>query len=217
MSGSKERRGLPVLGPLGELFPSLRNPPEALPPAAVHPRVLIADDGDTRAFVVVVWDDPGGESALHSEVRVRVEGALLAELCRPAAELREAAIRPSSIQALFFTEVAGRVEVALRAFGLRAAELPPTTLAATMAHVRGEAQQSGREVPEVPTSSWQASFALPPGERGQTLLALERAIAERVGDEPWGERPGAFFAALAEATRALGLGAIEPTGDGLDA
>lgn len=216
MSGSKERRGLPVLGPLGELFPSLRSAPEVVGRAAVHPRVLLADDGIARSYVLVCWDDPGSVEALHREVRRRVEAALLADLCRSPSSLREGALPAKALRLLFFCEPAQDPTPALRAFGLKRIELG-LELAPAMAHVRGEAQLTGRDVPDSPTSSWEARFASPPNERGETLLRLEAALAERLGDDTWGERPGAFYGALADASEALGLGAIPASGDGLDA
>ncbi len=216
MSGPKERRGLPVVGPLGELFPSLRSEPEEVPRAPVHPRVLIADDGGERSLVLVCWDDPGSREVLHGEVRRRVEAALLTELCRPPEALRAGVPLPSAVRLLFFCAPKEAPGPALRAFGL-AEVAAGGDLAPALAHVRGEAQRVGREVPDAPTSAWEARLAPPPGERGETLARLEAALLARVGDEPWGERPGAFHAALAASARELGLGSIPPTGEGLDA
>jgi hypothetical protein len=217
MSASKDRKALPVLGPLGELFPSLRAPVEELPRAPLHPRVLLSEEPEGKALVLVCWEDPGGVEHLHAALRQRIEAALLAELCRPPAELREDGRRPRALRLLSFAPLAGDVEPALRPFALTPAALGDAALALSLAHVRGEAPRAQREAPEAAEAVWEARIAPPPGERGATLDRLEDALLSRLGDQVWGERPGAFYAALADAASALGLPEIPPTSEGLDA
>ncbi len=216
MSASKERKGLPVLGPLGELFPALRAQPEELPRAALHPRVLLCEEPEGRALVLVCWEPPESAERLHAGLRPRIEGALLAETCRAPADVRADGTRARVLRLLAFAPL-GDVGVALRPFALAPVAVPEGTLALLLAHVRGEAPRAGREAPERAEHVFEVSLAPPPGARGEALDRLEAALAKRLGDEVWGERPGAFYAALADAAAELGLPAMPPTSEGLDA
>src|SRR5690606_20232325 len=118
MSASKDRKALPVLGSLGELFSSVRTDPEDLPRAPLQPRVLLCEEPRGKALVLLCWEDPGGPGRLHSALRKRIEGALLAELGYTPAEAREGARLANILRLLSFAPLEGDIEPALRPFGL---------------------------------------------------------------------------------------------------
>lgn len=192
-------------------FLKIAQAPE-LPQTPVHPRVLELADGDGIAFVYVVWESPGA-AALHKTLRNIIEASLLAELSRPPAELREAGPRPlHSLRLISFAPLPAE---ALRAFGLRLGE-PNGTDAVfwrdAMAHIRGEAQLAGRPTPEAPV----AVYTTPVRALPQSVLAIENDLLGRLGDEVFGARPGAFFAALNAAFEGAGLNALSPKSKSLD-
>ncbi|MCA9574287.1 MAG: hypothetical protein KC668_02590 [Myxococcales bacterium] len=209
-------------GTLQELFPALSRPTPRLPLEPLHARVLEVSEPDGRGLVLTCWRSPGGAASLHAGLRPRVEAALLAELSRPASELRELTQELCSLRLTVFDDIGGDVPAALRAFGLAPVSLDDVRAGQgwrdALAHLRGEAQQHGHEVPDEPLSAYQADIRLPEGEAGQRAAALESALRERLGDAVFGERPGALYAHLAKlAPEHLGLPAPEPTCDSLAA
>ena len=84
-----DRNSQPAPGTLQELFPALAKPTPSQPLEPLHPRVLTVEEPAGAALVLTCWRNPGGAGGLHAGLRPKVEAALLAELSRPASELRE--------------------------------------------------------------------------------------------------------------------------------
>ena len=196
-------------GPLDEMFPGWRDEAPT-PKSAVHGRVLespVGEDGAV-AFVLVVWEDPGGAAALHAAMRHAIESTFLAELSRPASELLqdETTRHVTELRVLLFAEVSG-AEDAFRAFGLR-----PVTEEWTdcVAQVRGEASRLGFEV-DAPSSQWRAAFSA-----AENANALEQDLRARIGEHVFGEQPGLFFAALNDVLEKAGASALPPKSESLD-
>ncbi len=168
-------------------FAAARKPAEPLPRRAVHPRVLQLPLSPTRfAWNLVVWDDPGGAAALHAALRPLVEAALLAELASPFDTPDEES--PAALRLLSFAEVA-RMQDAVRAFGLR--PVPhDAAFEDALRHARGEASRVGREPPETIVHRLEAPLV------SADVFELESALRATLGDEVFGARPGALFAAL---------------------
>lgn len=189
-------------GTLQELFPALTRPKPSLPLEPLHARVLEVAEPSGRSLVLTCWRNPGGAASLHAGLRPRVEAALLAELCRPATELRELTQELRTLRLAVFDTIGGDVPAALRAFGLRGVPLDDVRASGgwreALAHLRGEAQQQGHVVPDEPVTAYEADILLPEGAAGVRVLALEHALRERLGDEVFGARPGALYAHLAQ-------------------
>lgn len=168
-------------------FAAARKPAEPLPRRAVHPRVLqLPLSPTTFAWNLVVWDDPGGAPALHGELRPLVEAALLAELATPFDAPDEES--PAALRLLSFADV-DRLPDAVRAFGLR--PVPhDAAFEDALRHARGEANRVGREPPEALVHRFEAPLV------HTDVLELENALRATLGDEVFGARPGALFAAL---------------------
>ncbi len=193
----------------GGIFEGLIEPAEPVRREAVHPRVLQAGEPGGRCFVVAIWEDPGSPRAVHQAVMKRVEGALLAELSRPAAQIDEERPPLTSVRLLAFSEVGG-LEAALRAFGLLPSDPGDPALRDALAHLRGEAQLVGREPPDRPVAAFRAPFSLE-GERGRLLRAIETDLRTTTGNEVWGETPGGPFQRLARALAEHAGFTLEPT------
>lgn len=194
-------------GPLDELFDPLRAPGEPVPYAPVHARVLEQDATDHHAWVLAVWEDPGGPQALHRALAQRIEATLLAELSRPVAELRDRAALFEAVRLLVFPELED-VAAAVRAFGLTPVEdaSPSAGWIQALAHLRHEAQVVGADVADEPSSRWEA-----PISHLEVAEQLERTLIERTPEESWGESPGSPLARLSTAMKQAGLGT--PTAD----
>lgn len=198
--------------PLNSLIAGLHRA-GSVPRAPVHPRALDIDEATGSGLVLVCWEDPGGAAALHRALKPRVEAALLAGLCRSPQELKESPRRPAWLRLACFEPVED-VEAAVRAFGLARAEVGPSWRH-TLAHVRGEASKSDREVPDEPAEAFEVAIEMPEGKRGVELARLEAALEAEGIDRVWGAPPGASFMRLRQAAQQeLGLG-IEPTLDAL--
>lgn len=201
-------------------FAAARRDTAPLPRHAVHARVLhvpltaSATPGSkpdagvgTFAWNLVVWDDPGGAPALHAALRPLVEAALLTELSAPFDTPDDE--RPAALRLLSFADV-DRFEDAVRAFGLR--EVPhDDAFEEALRHARGEANRVGREPPEQITRRFEAKLASP------DVLALEDALRKKLGDEVFGARPGALFAALNQVLAERGETPLPPKRSSLDA
>jgi hypothetical protein len=210
-------------GTLQELFPALKRPTPSLPLEPLHARVLEVHEPIGRGLVLTCWRNPGGAASLHAGLRPRVEAALLAELSRPATELRELEQELRTLRLAVFDAVGGDVSAALQAFGLQPLSVDAMRASAgwrdALAHLRGEAQQQGHVIPDEPQAAYEADITLPDGPAGERVLGLEKALRERLGDEVFGARPGALFAHLAKlAPEHLSLSApLEPSCDSLGA
>ncbi|HJL00073.1 MAG TPA: hypothetical protein RMH85_32965 [Polyangiaceae bacterium LLY-WYZ-15_(1-7)] len=194
---------------LDDLMARARRPPEAVPQRPAHPRVVTLPLGEERfAWGLVLWSDPGGPEALHAAIRPLVEGALLAELTRAPAALKEDPSHPERLRLVAFAEVP-RMDEALRAFGLRRAAADP--LGDELArHARGEASAQGWPVPDEVASHWEVEL------RGQDLHELEQRLRQHADDEVFGARPGAFFGRLNAAREGMGREPLPPTLAGLE-
>lgn len=170
-------------------FATARRTTEPLPRVPVHARVLhVPTSASTFAWNLVVWDDPGGAPALHTALRPLIEAALLSELSAPFDAPDDE--RPSALRLISFADVE-RFEDAVRAFGLR--EVPhDDAFEEALRHARGEAGRVGREPPEQITRRFESPLVLSPSP----VLVLEDALRKKLGDEVFGARPGAIFAAL---------------------
>ncbi len=172
--------------PLDALLPQLKDP--ARPTQDVHPRVLemVTDAG--REWVLLVWADPGGPQALHSQVQALVEATLLSELSRSAATIRNAGERRFvGIRLVSCTELRWDPSSALKAFGF----VPDSSDLAddVKSVVASEAQRSGRG-DVTPRSAWYATIAHPEGALGEKLEEVDKMMATRLGDDIWGASPG---------------------------
>lgn len=198
---------------LDDISPGLaqRGPLELHP---IHPAILEVGETD-RSFAFVVWSDPGGPEVLHDGLQKFVEAGLLAELSRPAAELRglHARRRLVDLRLLSFVEVED-FDMAVAAFGFHSTTEEDGRWRQTLAHVRGESTRLGRSADEEPVSRWIATFGPPPDE--ELAQRLEEELRARVGDEIWGEKPGMFFAILNEALEAVGEKPLPPKPESVD-
>lgn len=177
--------------PLDALLPGLGMPSApALPRTAVHPRVLEAEVDGVREWGLIVWEDPGGPQALHHAVQGLLEATLLAELSRPPASVHRVPDRRfEAIRLFVFAELPYDPAPAIRAFGFSPASPQPETYEERLRVVANEARATGRAV-EAPVTVWEARIAHPGGELGAKLCDIERMMAERMGDDVWGQTPG---------------------------
>lgn len=192
-----------------DLLAAAKRPAEPLPRRAVHPRVLQLPLGPGElAWTLLVWDDPGGAPALHAALRPLVEATLSAELSEPYGLPDETT--PVALRLLAFADVPG-FEQAVRAFGLEAAP-HDEAFEEALRNARGEAGRVGREPPDEPTSRWEVRLRTLAGTR-----ELEDALRQTVGEEAFGARPGALFAALNQVLHARGETPLPPRLSSLDA
>ena len=198
---------------LDELSPGLKQR-GALDEHPIHPAILEVGETD-RSFAFVVWSDPGGPEVLHDGMQKFVEAGLLAELSRPASELRElhAKRRLVDLRIVAYPEVEDFAD-AVAAFGFLPNGEDDERWRQVMAHIRGESSRVGRSPDEEPHSRWLATFGPAPEE--ELALRLEEELRVRVGDEVWGEHPGFFFAVLNEALEAVGETPLTPKPESVD-
>lgn len=215
--------------PLDSLIPELAESRAPLPQEPLHPRVLELDLGQEAGWewLLCAWADPGGARAFHQALQPLVEATLLASLSRPPATGADALERRfRALRLIVFAPVEG-IGAAVRAFGLRpepavtaaTAQADPTTLlSGRLAALAEEARQLGIAAPGRPASIWVAPIAQTDADaHGRTLDAIQRTMAEQMGDDVWGATPGGpsrLAASLLE--REFGQ-RIEPTLAGLDA
>lgn len=172
--------------PLDALLPQLKEP--AGPTQDVHPRVLETLTDAGREWVLLVWADPGGAQAMHSQIQALVEATLLSELSRSAATIRSAGERKFvAIRLVSFADLPWDPGAALQAFGF---QLDSNELGAEVsAAVAAEANRSGRAV-GAPTTVWRAEIGHAEGGLGEKLDEVEKMMASRLGDDIWGASPG---------------------------
>jgi hypothetical protein len=172
--------------PLDALLPQLTEP--SIPHAAVHPRVLETTTDAGREWVLLVWEDPGGPEALHTQVQALVEATLLSELSRSAATIRDAGERTFvGIRLLSWADHEWDASPALRAFGFNSitGELSDDAGAA----VASEAERAGRAGGR-PNAVWRAEIRHHEGALGEKLREIAQMMAERLGEDVWGRNPG---------------------------
>lgn len=201
-------------GPLGEL---LRFDEAPAPVSPVHRRLLEVPEAEGTAMVIAGWSDPGGLERLHAELRRRVEAALLSELSRTAADLVSFERRITRLRFVLFPTLDWAPEAALRPFGFAPVDPGAKDLRETLAHLRGEAQRVGADVPDVPAQVWDAPTAMPEGAAGEWMTEVESELVRRTGDECWGQRPGVPFGRLAALLEERGEESLEPDSEALDA
>lgn len=172
--------------PLDALLPSLTEP--STPRAAVHPRVLETRTEFGREWVLLLWEDPGGPQALHSQIKALVEATLLAELSRTPATIREDGERRfTGIRLFSWAELSWDPAEALRAFGLEPASVDIGDEAS--AALAAEARRSGRTV-GAPKTGWRVEIRHHEGALGDKLREVATMMAERMGGDVWGRNPG---------------------------
>jgi hypothetical protein len=191
MSDERVRIG----GALGELFP-LQDLAEPLPLEPVHARVLESHAGDRRALVFASFVAPASTTTLHHAARVRIEAALLAELACPPSRAPDASLKTLRFHVF---HPCPEAPAALAAFGFtRLTSLDG--LRDELARLRGEAQRIGLVCDDDPESSFVARVA------PALLDEVEAGLRHAVGEEVFGERPGALARRLGrvlESTRGM--------------
>lgn len=177
--------------PLDALLPGLGTPAApSLPRTAVHPRVLEAEVDGAREWGLIVWDDPGGPNALHTNVQGLLEATLLAELSRPPASVHRVPDRRFDAVRLFvFADLPYDPAPAIRAFGFTPAAFDAADYEERLRVLGDEARSAGR-APGTPVSVWEAPIRHHDGQLGEKLRDIERMMAERMGDDVWGKTPG---------------------------
>lgn len=177
--------------PLDALLPELTTQAPPLPRSVLHPRVMELGPGEGNEWVIALWGDPGSTRALHEEVKKLVEATLLAALCRPANTGEALDNPPGGIRLLAFSPVNGNMQQALRAFGFQLQqELPWPDERLEL--LRSEGLEMGWDVPATPVSNWFAPLLRPEGVYAEKIEGVHRLLRERVGDDFWGNIPGAF-------------------------
>lgn len=160
---------------------------EPLEAAPLHPRVLELDVDGRFGWAAVIWDALPAQE-LHDQLRRHVEAALLAELSRTPADLREHA--PRQVEALYVIAFAEVDDAALAAFALNKTDADAhSTLA--MQHIRGESQLVSREAPDEPHAIYRVAI-----KTTAAALSLDASM-RAVSDEPFGAEPGKPFLQLA--------------------
>lgn len=204
--------------PLDALFPELaeaRSPFEITP---VHQRVLEVDlDDQGWEWLLCVWRDPGGPRALHNALRPLVEATLLATLSQAPATGAETLGRDwRSLRLVVFEPVAD-LAVATRAFGMSEVPWDDAIYPGRMGALTDEARTMGWPIADRPHAVLEAEIAGPDGAHGEHLAQIQEAMADKMGDDVWGDTPGGpsrLLALLLE--QHFGARAtIEPTLEGL--
>ncbi|MFT6627323.1 MAG: hypothetical protein ACJA1R_000579 [Flavobacteriales bacterium] len=178
--------------PLDALLSGLAQPAGGpLPQTAVHPRVLQVEVDGQREWGIIVWSDPGGAQKLHTALLGVLEAALLAELSRPPKSIHEdGAPKFAAVTVFVFAETEYEIAPAVRAFGLQPVDYVAEDYAERMRAIADEARMSGRSTPERPASVWRAEVSHHEGALGEKLDGIQSMMAERMGDDVWGETPG---------------------------
>lgn len=148
------------------------------------------------ALVFTCWSDADSAVALHRAARDHIEGALLSQLARPAADLRSVgSLRLKSLWLVSFAKNP-LPEAALHAFGLQ----PVTSDSVSedhrrrvIARLRGEAQSSGMPDPGEPTGWFQADIA-----RAEIVDKLEADMLNSGESCRWGTPPGGLYRLLSQ-------------------
>jgi hypothetical protein len=198
--------------PLDALLMELPQVPDDVPIEPVHARVLeVGTDGEL-SYLISVYSDPGTPLALHQALRKRIEGTLLAELCRTPAQLREASPAPSAIHLVAYALPAGDVEAALAAFAFRPIDPTHVRMRESAARSRGEAYALELTIPDEPVATYVADIARTPSPE---LARVELGLVDALADGYWGEKPGAYAAQLTRFCALVGLGTFDANLDGL--
>lgn len=193
--------------PLEDLGAPLRRSP-------IHERVLVVERPDGFEWVLTVWEDPGGDRALHTGVRRLVEATLLSALSCPASHREAVEQTPRALRLIQLADVPGRADAALRAFGFQPWEAPASWLEERLAALRTEARAVGAPLGDV-RATWSAEIREPSGMLGDKLRALHTVMTDRLGADVWGATPGGPSRLLAELLRRFFAAEITPTLDGL--
>lgn len=203
-------------GPLDELVPGLRKRAERLPALPVHPRVVHARSPlGERSIVLASFAPAANVRALHAALKRVIEATLLAELSRPASELRgdqdEGAL--AALELYTFVPHPFPATPALAPFALFDAPLDHPRAHRALALLRREAQLVDATLPEEPHARAAAELVAAP----HPLAApLAQALRARGPQGPWGSAPGALARASATELAQLGHGGVEPTRAGIE-
>lgn len=200
--------------PLDTLLPELTTQAPPVPRAALHPRVLELGPAEGNEWVLALWSDPGSARALHEEVKKLVEATLLAALCRPANTGEALDNPPTGIRLLAFSSVSGNMQQALQAFGFQLEKTLPWP-EERLTVLRNEGIEAGWQVPEQPLSNWFAPILRPSGSYGEKIERVHELLRQRIGDDFWGNIPGAFSRCSANLIQEHFQETLEPTLDGL--
>ncbi|MEM6960300.1 MAG: hypothetical protein AAF355_14315 [Myxococcota bacterium] len=196
-----------VPGPLGDMVRALPLVQETQHHRVIHSRVLVVDAVDGTQMVVACLRPPTDLPALHEQTRDAIESALLAERCAP---IDSSEALPPDYRLLRFAsyiDVPG-MERALRAFGLKEVRKTGGGWPKAEAHLRGEWQSLGLELPDVPRSRWEAEFTSVSPALRETLSQARKA--GRWSGAPWGSRPGELWKRISSV---LGLPQRRPSLD----
>ncbi len=200
--------------PLDALVPELGRP--AVPTAPLHPRVLESAVGEGSEWTLILWTDPGGQEALHRDVKALVEATFLAELSRTPESVRgDEGRRFDAVRLVSFADLDWDPAPALRAFGFTLDEGVEESLSDRLGAILDEAPSSGHDVRDHPTQVWTARIDHGDATLSGSLDRIEQLMADQMGDEVWGLDPGGPARLLAAHLRQMFDEAIEPTLDGV--
>jgi hypothetical protein len=208
-----------VPGPLDQLVPGLRQKVERTRALPVHPRVVharapaAAPADEERTIVLASFAAPASVRALHAALKPLVEAALLSELSRPAAELREDPSQLNGVELYTFVAASFEIAPALSPFALERVSLDHPHVHTALALLRREARLVEPQPPDEPLARYRAPFA----RSAHPLAApLASALREAAPPDPWGSQPGVLARSCADRLSALGYPGVEPTRQGIE-
>ncbi len=204
MSNDDERDLVPNLSedrPLDSLMPEMRgrddgdaaddlhaDAPDEV--GAIHPRVLEVGLEEGYEWSLACWSDPGA-SQMRARFGNLVEATLLRKMSRLPVWERDESRRFVAMRLLSFDSLAADSREVLGELGFEEEVYESDRYEERVAAWRQEARGAEIDVPARPVSVWQL-----PVERSASNAARLEAIASRtletMGEQVWGETPGAL-------------------------
>jgi len=194
-----------VTGPLGALMQSLPSVGEEIPFAPVHVRVLDVDSPDGLSAIFAAWQPAPDPTLFFQQVRERLEGALLAELSLPAAQLgAEYRAGWDWCRLLCFGAIDDQTAGAPNLLGLQPALRSGRVWEQALTHLRAESQLVGQDIEGQDFLAFEARVARPL-DTDQRAANWETALQETLVDEVWGAKPGSAWRALSALSGETGV------------
>lgn len=156
---------------------------------ALHPRVLEVGLEEGREWTMAIWEASDSER-LVDELQQLTRATLLRRLSRPFDDPGERRRDFLGVRLFSFDSLRRTTREQLERRGFSEVAYEPDEFTERMKAWRGEARSSGLDAPARPISIWLLPVEHYSDERRDDLEAIEAFMAEKIGEERWGQTPG---------------------------
>ena len=182
----------------------------------VHPAVLKVSGDESRRWCAAIWSTDPDERQLVGKIQRLVESTLVAHWMQPPTQYEPQGQVVNSFDLIFYDSVPESLKQALKDSGFQAVHRPllaPEEYEQFQAFEE-EAIKAGRGEVGNPVAVWRVSIERPEGLQSPSKLG--GSVAEKLGDQFWGQAPGWISRVFCEELKEITDVEVSPDRAGLE-